>query len=228
MLLLEEPAKNLAPPPPPIDPPRDRDDRWEDDDDDDNDDDGADDDGADDDGAGGEGERVDWVTVATFGESVAAHVARLKLENEGIPVFIADENIGVALWHYSIATGGIKLQVPRELAPHAAELLGERDVPSVDQADENLQRCPDCGSTRIKFERWGGRRIGVTILLSFFAATMHPLLGLLMLVCGICFMMTTRRRRCRACGAEWREPPARGFEVVAESHEAESSRETMS
>src|SRR6478609_8075277 len=104
MLLLEEPPKNFASPPP-IDPPDDRDDDW-----------GGGDGGGDDnddDAAGGEGKRVDWVTVATFGESAAAHVARLKLENEGIPVFIADENIGVALWHYSIATGGIKLQVPR-------------------------------------------------------------------------------------------------------------------
>lgn len=215
MLLLEEPPKNSASPP--IDPPEDRDDDdWG---------------GGDDEEEGGEGSPIDWVTVATFGESAAAHVARLKIENEGIPVFIADENIGVALWHYSIATGGIKLQVPRELAAHASELLGERGVPFVDEADENLQRCPRCGSARIELERWGGRRIGVTIFLSFFAATMHPLLGLLMLVCGICFMMTTRGRRCEACGAEWREPPARGFDVVASPsprQQTESNREAMS
>src|SRR5829696_3420118 len=81
----------------------------------------GDDDGGDDEEGGGEGERVRWVTIASFTNPAEAHVARIKLDSEDIPSVILDENMGVAAWHYSIATGGIKLQVPEPEARRATE-----------------------------------------------------------------------------------------------------------
>jgi hypothetical protein len=176
--------------PPPADPPEDQDDD------------------------AGDGEHVDWVTVATFDEPTQAHVARLHLENEDIPCFIADENIGTMLWHYAIATGGIKLQVPREEAARAAEILAAAPTQAPAKVDVNFASCPRCGSTEIRAGRWGTRRSGATVLLVVFGFSMHPLIGLLMLACAIGYSMATRRRVCDACGVEWHEPASRGFEVV--------------
>ncbi|MEJ2344832.1 MAG: DUF2007 domain-containing protein [Gammaproteobacteria bacterium] len=51
------------------------------------------------------------VTVATFDNMVDAHIALGRLQAEGIPATLADENLVQTDWLYSIAVGGIKLQV---------------------------------------------------------------------------------------------------------------------
>lgn len=65
-------------------------------------DDAPDDDAPDDEGPQDHGDDrapIGWTTVASFTEPTVAHVARLHLEDEDIPCFIADENIGTAIWH---------------------------------------------------------------------------------------------------------------------------------
>lgn len=42
---------------------------------------------------------------------VDAHIALGRLQAEGIPATLADENLVQTDWLYSIAVGGIKLQV---------------------------------------------------------------------------------------------------------------------
>lgn len=51
------------------------------------------------------------VTVATFDNMVDAHIALGRLQAEGIRATLADENLVQTDWLYSIAVGGIKLQV---------------------------------------------------------------------------------------------------------------------
>ena len=186
--------------PPPVDPP------------DDGGGGGGDDDGAGDDGSG---DRIDWVTVASFNDAASAHVARLRVEAEGIACFIADENIGVVAWHYAIATGGIKLQVPREDAARAALALqrGRRAIP--DAADDHLRICPRCGSSELEVDRFSPRRIIALMFLVIMLASTQPIVGALALVAGIVYVVASRRRVCIDCGAHWREPPARGFDVVS-------------
>tara|TARA_R100001143_G_scaffold755_1_gene2242 strand:- start:4968 stop:5165 length:198 start_codon:yes stop_codon:yes gene_type:complete len=46
-------------------------------------------------------------TVATFSFPHEAHIARAKLESEGIPALVADEHTINMQWLYSNALGGV-------------------------------------------------------------------------------------------------------------------------
>src|SRR5687768_13190261 len=113
--------------PPPVDPPDDGDGRGDND-----------------------SEPVRWTTVQTFNDPPSAHIARLRLEADGIPCFIADENIAATAWHYAIATGGLKLQVPSEDADRATAALRRDQLKVAEAADDNLQACPRCGSAELE------------------------------------------------------------------------------
>ena len=53
-------------------------------------------------------------TVAAFREPWEAQLFCGRLEAEGIPAFVAfDCHIGIA-WHYSVALGGVRVQVPAD------------------------------------------------------------------------------------------------------------------
>lgn len=54
---------------------------------------------------------------------VNAHIAMGRLRAEGIPCNLADENLVQTDWLYSIAVGGIKLQVEERYAAQAREVL---------------------------------------------------------------------------------------------------------
>ena len=75
---------------------------------------------ADDAGNGGGGPNR-WVTIATFWASPPAHLARLRLESDGIPAVLLDEH--VTSFCYTFAFGGIKLQVPDDRAAEARRVL---------------------------------------------------------------------------------------------------------
>ena len=71
--------------------------------------------------------------MATFFNPTQAHLARLRLESEGIDCVILDEFMAAHV--FAVAVGGIKVQVPAErveearaaLAPRPVELVGEGD-----------------------------------------------------------------------------------------------------
>lgn len=72
----------------------------------------------------GDDEAIDWVTVGSFAIPMEAEARRLRLEAEGIPTFLDGARMG-ANAIYAVATGGIKLQVPRALVPEARVLLSQ-------------------------------------------------------------------------------------------------------
>ena len=65
---------------------------------------------------------VRLVTVASFSTALHAHLARLRVEAEGIQCFIADEHIVGA---FGAAVGGVKLQVEADDAERATAILRE-------------------------------------------------------------------------------------------------------
>jgi hypothetical protein len=63
------------------------------------------------------------ILIATFSHPFEAHLAKGKLESEGIEAFIADENIVGLNWLYSNLVGGVKLKVHEEDRERALKVL---------------------------------------------------------------------------------------------------------
>jgi hypothetical protein len=63
------------------------------------------------------------IIIARFDTMPEAHIAMGRLEAEGIEAWLADEHLVQTDWLYSIAVGGIKLQVSPEHAQRALEIL---------------------------------------------------------------------------------------------------------
>ncbi|MGO9601625.1 MAG: hypothetical protein ACLP7Q_26925 [Isosphaeraceae bacterium] len=65
-----------------------------------------------------------WVTVAHLNDSQAAESLRIRLEAEDIPTFVDGERMGSRSM-YPIATGGVRLKVPEDLAAEARIILSQ-------------------------------------------------------------------------------------------------------
>lgn len=63
------------------------------------------------------------VTVATFDRTTDAHIAKGRLEAEGIKTLLFDDNMVQMDWLYAIALGGIKVKVGRRDENHARQIL---------------------------------------------------------------------------------------------------------
>lgn len=67
------------------------------------------------------GEMEVYITVATYATTPQADIALGRLRAEGIKARLADEN--VAWIGYSLAVGGVKLQVPERNVESAKRVL---------------------------------------------------------------------------------------------------------
>ena len=63
------------------------------------------------------------VIIGAYSNPLEAHLAKGRLEAEGIPASLAHEHHVWANWVYSQAPGGVKVQVPAEYAERAARVL---------------------------------------------------------------------------------------------------------
>jgi hypothetical protein len=72
----------------------------------------------------GDGKYIDWVSVAAYTQPIAAQAPRIRLEAEGIPTFLEGEHMG-GHGLYAVATGGVRLQVPRNLEHDARIVLSQ-------------------------------------------------------------------------------------------------------
>jgi hypothetical protein len=80
-------------------------------------------------------EATTWVTVATFADDVQAEARRIRLEAEGIPTFLEGSRMGSRSM-YTVATGGVKLQVPESLSADARIVLSQSWTPADDDLDD--------------------------------------------------------------------------------------------
>lgn len=67
----------------------------------------------------------DLVTIARFSSPIEAHLARTKLESEGIEAFVADEHMISINPVYDLALGGVKLQIKYSDVERAQKSLGD-------------------------------------------------------------------------------------------------------
>jgi hypothetical protein len=75
---------------------------------------------------------MEFITVATFDTSPEAHIAMGRLKAEGIECHLADEHLVQIDWLYSIAVGGIKLQVLPQQVDEALRILATDHSADVD------------------------------------------------------------------------------------------------
>jgi len=114
-----------------------------------------------------------WVTVGTFADAPAAEAPRLRLEAEGVPTLLEGERMGGRSM-YGLATGGVKLQVPQQLAADARVLLSQSwsvPAPADDLDDAWDELAPEPGARRRAVMRG-------TILLILFGPILLWLLAL--------------------------------------------------
>jgi hypothetical protein len=76
---------------------------------------------------------VELVTIATFDNMPAAHIAKGRLEVEGVACWLKDEHLGQTDWLYNIAVGWIKLQVDARDSARARNILAADYSADVDE-----------------------------------------------------------------------------------------------
>lgn len=106
------------------------------------------------------------ITVARFSMPFEAHIAKTRLESEGIPAFVADEHTVNMNWLYSNAMGGVRLQVPAAYAEHALRVLSEdmSDSDPVESLPASVH-CPHCGSSNVEYVSLGRKPAFLTWLI---------------------------------------------------------------
>jgi hypothetical protein len=134
-----------------------------------------------------------WIAVASFSQPVEAHLARTKLESEGIPCVVGDENLIRVDWLLSNAVGGVKLMVPVSELERARDALRPRPhlvvVGDREGHAEGDMICPRCRCDDVYYNRYSRRMAGFFILLF-----------------GFLIPWRDRRWSCTQCGYEWKEP----------------------
>ncbi|GAA4303175.1 DUF2007 domain-containing protein [Nibribacter koreensis] len=91
------------------------------------------------------------VTVSTYSSAIDAHLAKNKLESEGILAFLFDENMVSLNPLYNISIGGIKLKtLESDRAQAEAVLSSLQDQPYTNEQNEVIT-CPQCGSENISY-----------------------------------------------------------------------------
>ncbi len=123
-----------------------------------------------------------------------AELARGRLESEGIPAFVCDENMVGAQWLYSQVIDGMRLMVRGQDAAKAAEILSlepikEEELAKEAGATEDVT-CPKCGSNNV----WRGSSSGLPRLLAWVVTFIWDMIALI----------PSGRFRCLSCGHIWR------------------------
>ena len=78
-----------------------------------------------------------WITILTFNFPTEAHLAKSKLESEGIEVLIRDELMAQIYNFNSPAIGGVKLEIREEDLERAMEVLKDTDYLGEPSKTEN-------------------------------------------------------------------------------------------
>lgn len=138
---------------------------------------------------GGELEMRDMVTIRKFRDLPEALFAKGSLESAGIECAMVDDNMVRLDWFISNLLGGVKLQVNREDAADAEEILSQPIPENFDVTgigDYQQPRCPKCQSLDINFQE-----VSPAAYVSAYFSVPIPF----------------RRRawRCHFCDAEWED-----------------------
>jgi len=115
------------------------------------------------------------ITFKTFYDPMLAHVIRTRIEAQGIPCFLSDENFITAQPIFNQATGGIKLNVFEHDLDKCQAILTEEVTLNVDEPAEidpdthQVMVCPFCASSNVRYGQATERRFNMlTLVVSLF------------------------------------------------------------
>ena len=95
------------------------------------------------------------ITFEAYYDPMLAHIIRTRLEANGIPCFITDENTIGANPLYNQAVGGVKLKIFEKDLERCREILAaegdlhDKDHFEVDDETNTYVVCPYCASTNV-------------------------------------------------------------------------------
>src|SRR5690606_32320029 len=69
-----------------------------------------------------------FTTIAHYTDPIEAHLARGRLQSEGIDAHLGDEHLAMANWEWRLAVGGVKLRVADRDAGRARAVLAAMDA----------------------------------------------------------------------------------------------------
>jgi hypothetical protein len=103
-----------------------------------------------------------FTTVAHYTDPIEAHLARGRLQSEGIHAHLGDEHLAMANWEWRLAVGGVKLRVADRDAERARTVLRAMDAGEyaldADSDDARALQAPDR-------ESWSSRLAWAALML---------------------------------------------------------------
>ncbi len=127
-------------------------------------------------------------TIVSYRDIPIAELAKSKLESEGIYCFLANKNHIGMNWLYSLALGGVKVQVKEEDAELALKILNEDFSSELSEVENEFtllctnELCEQCGSSNLELINYSRKAGAWSLLLSF------P------------FIFFKKRYKCKDCG----------------------------
>jgi RNA polymerase subunit RPABC4/transcription elongation factor Spt4 len=90
------------------------------------------------------------IRIAAYENAIEAHLARGRLEAEGIPAYVCHEHHITANWLRSLALQGVKIYVHPMNRDRAREIIAAHDRGEYAlEDDEEVLACPRCNSTNL-------------------------------------------------------------------------------
>lgn len=95
-------------------------------------------------------------------------MAKSRLEFEGIPAWIADDNHINLQWTISLALGGVKIKILESDLEDALKVLNTSCSEALEQIEfpeiEDDERCDACRSLNVKLFNWTRKAAALTLL----------------------------------------------------------------
>lgn len=133
------------------------------------------------------GEKI--VTVYSYTTTAEANLYRTVLEAQGIPAFVADENLIGINFLYSLALGGVRLQVLESDLEAVREIL-KLDA-NIESKPGDWGNCPKCNSQNVIRAKDLNRDQKLIWVILTFVVSMIPLFP------------NKQYLRCEDCGKSW-------------------------
>jgi hypothetical protein len=106
--------------------------------------------------------------LTSFIDPPLAYLAKSRLEFEGIPTWVADDNHINLKWTLSLALGGVKIRVLEPDVEDALKVLNTDCSEALDPIEfpdiEDDEQCNKCKSLNLRLYNWTRKAAALTLL----------------------------------------------------------------